>query len=315
MPKITTNTLLPATIGSLPRYIAELFASLPALPGAVDSSTSALGGGRTEVSAPTGPDGTFSAVVKTYETGPHQLPGEAEADTMLTGGTIQSATYVLTDETYNITRIGLDAATLLDTVDTMAGGNFVPFLDLVFSLNWVIVGTANDDLFHWRSFHPSLATDDMFSGNDRFLGRGGNDIMRLYKGNDTGLGGRGTDTIFGDAGRDKLKGEDGNDDLAGGAGRDRLIGGKGQDMLEGGTGNDAMIGGGGADTFSFNADAGNDVIRKFNPRADTIRLDDEVSGVQIVDTAKGVRIVHTEGRIDLIGITMNQIDQDDILGW
>lgn len=315
MPKIKTAPLLPESIPNLPGYIAELIAATPTVPGQDGASTTPLRGGRTEVSAPPGPDSNLAVVVKNYESALHDPPGAAPEDLFVTGGTIQSITYTTADETVKVSHLNLSALTLLDAYDALQIGNAAMMLELVFTLNWTIIGTLSDDIFSWAAPHPDIRTADLFAGDDRFLGRGGDDILRLYKGADTGLGGAGNDTIYGNQGRDTLKGQGGNDSLFGGAGNDKLFGGKGSDLLDGGAGRDVLTGGRGADTFFFSAHAGNDVIRDFDPNADTIILEDGVSGIEIIDTAKGVRIVHSEGHIDLIGIDPGQIDTGDILGW
>lgn len=57
------------------------------------------------------------------------------------------------------------------------------------------------------------------------------------------------------------------------------------------------------------------MIRHFDPNFDTISFEAGVSGVRIVSTAQGVRVVHNEGHIDLFGVDPSQIDTADILGW
>jgi Ca2+-binding RTX toxin-like protein len=83
----------------------------------------------------------------------------------------------------------------------------------------------------------------------------------------------------GGKGADKLIGNSGDNGLVGGSGRDTLDGGIGSDRLYGGAGSDALRGGTGSDTFIFNTAPGPanvDLIRDFNPRDDTIYLDDRV---------------------------------------
>lgn len=321
MPKINTGALTAGTLSNLPNVLAQTIAGAAQLPGLTGAVSHDLGHGRTAVSAAHEKLGGFSAIFKNYAEGDHQTPGATVSHRVVTGGTLQVLANTSGDETVQITKLGLDAGTLLDIYDDISGGDAESILTLTHGLDWEIVGGAGDDLFLWTSSPfftkrmDAIATNHMFAGNDRFDGQGGDDTIRLYGGRDTGLGGSGSDKIFGNSGRDTLKGQAGNDALFGGTGKDKLRGGTGDDTLDGGLGNDLMIGGPGADVFLFNANAGNDRIRHFDPDQDTIVLDDGVSGVRIVETAKGVRIVHTEGHIHLIGVEMDQIDTGDIFGW
>jgi len=68
--------------------------------------------------------------------------------------------------------------------------------------------------------------------------------------------------------------------LSGNSGRDILTGGAGNDKLDGGYGNDVLTGGGGKDTFLFKTrlhkSKNVDKIMDFNPKYDTIWLDDKI---------------------------------------
>lgn len=106
------------------------------------------------------------------------------------------------------------------------------------------------------------------SGDDRLYGNGGSD--RLY-------GGTGKDRLDAGNGNDYVAGESNNDVLKGGDGKDTISGGSGNDMIHGGTGADVLYGGYGRDTFAFDTRLGRgevDVIRNFNVKDDTIRLED-----------------------------------------
>lgn len=94
---------------------------------------------------------------------------------------------------------------------------------------------------------------DILSGSDSFDLSSGNDIARGYGGNDD------------------MRGRNGNDQLAGDAGNDLLAGGKGNDRLAGGSGKDAFL-------FDTTPDGRTnvDIISDFNPRDDTIRLENGV---------------------------------------
>jgi Ca2+-binding RTX toxin-like protein len=78
-------------------------------------------------------------------------------------------------------------------------------------------------------------------------------------------------TITGNAGKNILNGA---------AGNDTLNGGNGNDFLYGGLGNDRLTGGAGYDGFVFNTKISStsnvDTITDFNPKYDTIRLDNAV---------------------------------------
>lgn len=113
---------------------------------------------------------------------------------------------------------------------------------------------------------------------------GGIDNIRLLGINGNTLaGGDGDNQIWGNKGSNKLLGADGDDSLFGGKGNDTLLGGNGNDVLvgdvgndrlNGGTGKDVLTGGSGADTFIFEEEAGQVIIKDFNfDQNDKILLD------------------------------------------
>ena len=138
---------------------------------------------------------------------------------------------------------------------------------VVFDRNAAFVGTGNE------RDNAIVGAD----GNDTLRGRGGDDSLVGLKGNDRLEGGNGADALFGVRGDDRLYGGAGDDRLEGSYGADKLYGGAGADRLRGGVGSDTLSGGGGADLFVFDAALGPDNVDRiadFNPRADTIRLED-----------------------------------------
>ena len=138
---------------------------------------------------------------------------------------------------------------------------------VVFDRNAAFVGTGNE------RDNVIVGAD----GNDTLRGRGGDDFLVGLKGNDRLEGGNGADALFGVRGDDRLYGGAGDDRLEGSYGADKLYGGAGADRLRGGVGSDTLSGGGGADLFVFDAALGPDNVDRiadFNPRADTIRLED-----------------------------------------
>ena len=161
-----------------------------------------------------------------------------------------------------------------------------------------------------HEYDPSGGGDDTIyggAGDDRIYGETGDDLLYGGEGEDRLTGGRGSDTLYGGEGDDNLAGDSygeegdvpGNDTLYGGEGDDKLRGfggddvlysgagddtlegdndarstrtGVGDDTLDGGAGDDTMWGGAGNDTFVFQAGHGNDTIKDFTDREDTIDL-------------------------------------------
>ena len=72
------------------------------------------------------------------------------------------------------------------------------------------------------------------------------------------------DVIFGTDAREIIRAGLGNDEIYGGHGNDRIHGGGGNDFISGGQGRDRLNGGAGADTFVFDGDFDDDIIRDFN---------------------------------------------------
>ncbi len=96
-------------------------------------------------------------------------------------------------------------------------------------------------------------------GNDKVLGRAGDDILFGNAGNDTLKGGEDDDILRGGKGADKLYGGEGQDNLRGDKGKDILDGGDGEDILHGGDGKDVLDGGDGDDQLF--GDNGNDILK------------------------------------------------------
>ena len=69
----------------------------------------------------------------------------------------------------------------------------------------------------------SLVGDE---GRNKFVGGGGEDVIRLRGGDDSAFGGRGGDNLLGRRGNDFLDGGDGRDRLAGDEGTDRCLNGE-----------------------------------------------------------------------------------------
>ena len=107
--------------------------------------------------------------------------------------------------------------------------------------------------------------------NTTVFGLGGNDRITAALGHDRVYGGRGNDRLAGGPGDDALFGEVGNDVLSGGPGKDWISGGPGRDKLNGGPGADGFV-----FDSKLSARFNVDVIYGFNPKEDTIYLDNAV---------------------------------------
>ena len=128
----------------------------------------------------------------------------------------------------------------------------------------------------------------------------GNANANLIIGGDTYVtmyGGAGNDTLTAGKGeRNELYGETGNDILTAG-GKDK----NSFNTLNGGAGNDTLIGGKGADTFiyEYSGKSGNDVIRNYDAKNDTIKITD----AEVTDAAvSGENVVLTVGKKNKITV-------------
>jgi Ca2+-binding RTX toxin-like protein len=106
-------------------------------------------------------------------------------------------------------------------------------------------GTAFDDKLIGQARRDSRL--DGGGGDDRLVGRGGNNELFGGAGDDKLIARSGADLLDGGDGDDKLRGGSGKDLLLGGAGNDKLSGGSGEDLLRGGAGDDKLRGGAGDD--------------------------------------------------------------------
>lgn len=80
-----------------------------------------------------------------------------------------------------------------------------------------------------------------FTGNLRFKGRGGGDLLQAGQGNDRVRGGGGNDFVQAGSGDDEVEGGVGDDSLSGESGNDELSGGGGADSCRGGPGADSFV--------------------------------------------------------------------------
>ncbi len=107
--------------------------------------------------------------------------------------------------------------------------------------------------------HKGTRGPDVLNGSDaseRFLARGGNDLINALGGNDRIWAGWGNDTVDAGDGNDRVIAGPGNDRVNGGLGNDVIRGRHGDDLVDGGDGNDRLWVGRGADTE--NGGAGDD---------------------------------------------------------
>ena len=158
------------------------------------------------------------------------------------------------------------------------------------------------------------------SGDDVIGGGAGRDILRGGSGGDILSGGADRDYLRGDSGADALHGDGGDDRLWGDEGNDTISGGEGDDIIAGGAGDDQMIGGAGADRFVYWADAGNDIIQRFEVEKDVIDLRllpeaiafEELSIVDLEDgTGVVVRHAALDGSIEIRGIAASDLTESN----
>jgi Ca2+-binding RTX toxin-like protein len=105
---------------------------------------------------------------------------------------------------------------------------------------------------------------------ENLVGTRGKDTLSGSGGDDSLSGGAGDDALYGGSGNDLLKGDGSSDKLYGGAGDDILFGGDGKDYLHGSSGKDAFA------FASYGIKSSVDKIADFNPRYDSIWLDNKV---------------------------------------
>ncbi|MEL6617601.1 MAG: calcium-binding protein [Pseudomonadota bacterium] len=197
-----------------------------------------------------------------------------------------------------MSRLGLDVATVIAAVeaDAASGGSGTAVEDLIYNLDWTLIGGDNQDFiydtspvsFNGNDLAKLGADDDNFfggSGNDTLQGESGNDELYGGTGHDELLSGNGRDTVEGNhghdlidggRGRDRLSGGVGDDTIKGGSGHDNIMGGRGNDLIEGGQGNDKLSGGTDADTFAFveaDSPSDNDRIVDFELGVDVVQID------------------------------------------
>jgi Ca2+-binding RTX toxin-like protein len=109
------------------------------------------------------------------------------------------------------------------------------------------VGSSGNEAFNDTRVRSAAKSEGIT--DNRFEGRGGNDLINAGKGHDTLLGGAGSDSLAGGLDNDLLRGGMGNDFLFGGSEHDTMLGDTGDDLLEGGSGEDWLGGAQGDDVM------------------------------------------------------------------
>ncbi|WP_170547149.1 calcium-binding protein [Ruegeria arenilitoris] len=101
--------------------------------------------------------------------------------------------------------------------------------------------------------------------------------------------------------------------LLGGSGDDVILGFASDDVISGGAGDDVLTGGAGADEFVFDAStsSGADRITDFELNTDTLTLGgSSYSDLTFVDTGSGTRIEWNTGSVELDGISVTSLTED-----
>ena len=160
-----------------------------------------------------------------------------------------------------------------------------------------IYGDAGDD-----SLTGSEGEDQLYggTGNDYLAGGSGRDVLRGEDGDDEIFGNLGDDSIIGGVGSDSLYGATGDDTIRGGDGDDLIFGAQGRDRIEGGEGNDTLYGGTQADVFIFGEGDGDDIMASFEAGADSIRLEDGITGT----AGDGQDVIDLFGSITSDGVVL-----------
>lgn len=148
-------------------------------------------------------------------------------------------------------------------------------------------------------------------GADVMSGGGGDDDLRGEAGADQARGGAGDDLILGGAGDDVLSGGAGDDRLLGGEGEDRLFAGGGGDRMAGGPGRDRLTCGAGRDALVLAAGDGADLVARFDPDHDRLALGHGMGTVQVVQTARGLKLTGPEASLLFEGLTRAMFDPAD----
>ena len=119
---------------------------------------------------------------------------------------------------------------------------------------------------------------------------------------------------------ERIGGNDGENFLEGGEESDLLLGFDGDDTLIGGSGNDQLEGGKGDDLFEFDNLFGEDLIKDFNDRQDTLDLTllelASIDDVTDAATQAGKDVVidfGTDGVLTLEDMRLRDIDSDNVL--
>ncbi|WP_051371888.1 calcium-binding protein [Leisingera aquimarina] len=144
---------------------------------------------------------------------------------------------------------------------------------IVFNYNVSIVDQQLGNHLAFGDFQSILSGNDKVLGtdySDRLIGFSGADKIVANSGDDSLFGGAGNDRLLGGAGDDRINGGRQSDYLKGGNGADTIRGGGGADTITGGAGDDLLLGNAGRDLFVFNGSHGNDTVRGFNSKRDSI---------------------------------------------
>lgn len=307
MPRISLQGLSNEASAAMPYLVWLPLITLVGLPSLDEFTETTLPNGDVQMSGVLEGEYSLTAVIENPTVSTMTVGGQRAE--VLTAGTVTEVTTTITGETFEITDLNMNAATFLDLITTTAVSGVADpatLIEAVYDLGWTVVGRGSRDVMLFEDTIPLGIGQNIpvFTGDDTFLGRGGNDRLSMGDGNDRGVGGAGRDRIDGGRGNDVLLGNGGKDKLNGNGGRDKLEGGAGADILVGGAGRDVLKGGGGADTFVLNGNSGRDIIRDFVPGVDTLRFVNSTEGAA-TETDRGVEVAHSGGTAILIGLTLD----------
>ena len=178
----------------------------------------------------------------------------------------------------------------------------------------VLTGSGGDDTLYGGGGNDELLGG---VGADKLYGSSGDDVLDGGAGDDKLYAGSGDDTLTGGEGDDYMKGGRDDDALFGGAGVDVLKGESGNDRLDGGAGDDSLFGGSGEDTFVFDSEAGNDIIKDIMEQ-DTLVFEGEEFNMEdliLTENDEGDVVVSFSGvqgtSVTLDGVTMDDLNTGD----
>lgn len=204
--------------------------------------------------------------IKKMKVAPHATVDDPEnPQEMIVKGTLLDVK-IIGERVQHASNLHFNVKKYLKALDAFLEGDDYALHRAVFKEGWTLIGRDEADVFQWGE--EVTPAEVLFAGNDKFFGRGGDDVLSAM------------------------------------GGRDRVDGGAGDDVIDGGKGKDVLRGGKGHDTFVFGHKSGKDKVVDYDPAQDLAQFDGSAPE-RLAPKKNGVKLFMEDGStVYFVGVEM-----------